>query len=314
MKIIFNYSEQLLEVPPEVTVAHLEPRRRPALRALLLPRVSRWPRARRSGSLDLERAREVLRGRRRTSRSGSRRSSRWSTPTASSSSTASRSCYGACSEDELLAESVAGELIDTEIEIRSGRAEGFAEAVELQRARRIRLFAHADRLGIALAATGTHPWANYLDQQIIDTVHYNRLREELRWVAQRNNTWSTARTRRHQRRRSGDRRLRSPARRAAPAAGAVGQLAVPRRARHGPRLGTDARSSPARSRAAESTSRSATGPTYARLHRSAGGHRVDRRGDAAVVERSAASPVRDGRAADLRCADPRRRVVRARRR
>ena len=40
------------------------------------------------------------------------------------------------------------------------------------------------------AATGTHPWANYLDQRIIDTPHYNRLRHELGWVAQRNNTWS----------------------------------------------------------------------------------------------------------------------------
>ena len=37
---------------------------------------------------------------------------------------------------------------------------------------------------------GTHPWANYLDQHIIETEHYSRLREELRWVAQRNNTWS----------------------------------------------------------------------------------------------------------------------------
>lgn len=98
--------------------------------------------------------------------------------------------YGACLEDELLAESAAGELIDTEIEIRSGRALTFAEAVERQRERRARLFALADRLGIALAATGTHPWASYLDQRIIDTEHYNRLREELRWVAQRNNTWS----------------------------------------------------------------------------------------------------------------------------
>ena len=98
--------------------------------------------------------------------------------------------YGACHEDELLAESAAGELIDTEIEIRSGRAESFAEAVELQRERRARLFALAERLGIGLAANGTHPWASYLDQRIIDTEHYNRLREELRWVAQRNNTWS----------------------------------------------------------------------------------------------------------------------------
>jgi carboxylate-amine ligase len=37
---------------------------------------------------------------------------------------------------------------------------------------------------------GTHPWASYLEQRIIDTPHYNRLREELGYVAQRNNTWS----------------------------------------------------------------------------------------------------------------------------
>ena len=98
--------------------------------------------------------------------------------------------YGACMEDEVLAESAAGELIDTEIEIRSGRSETFAEAIERQRERRARLFALAEHLGIALATTGTHPWASYLDQRIIQTDHYNRLREELRWVAQRNNTWS----------------------------------------------------------------------------------------------------------------------------
>jgi carboxylate-amine ligase len=98
--------------------------------------------------------------------------------------------YAACQEDELLAESAAGELIDTEIEIRSGRGESFAEAVARQQERRDRLFGLADGMGLALAATGTHPWANYLDQRIIDTEHYNRLRDELRWVAQRNNTWS----------------------------------------------------------------------------------------------------------------------------
>jgi len=98
--------------------------------------------------------------------------------------------YAACLQDERLAESAAGELIASEIEIRSGRAETFAEAMELQREHRARLFALAERMGLALAATGTHPWASYLDQQIIDTPHYERLREELRWVAQRNNTWS----------------------------------------------------------------------------------------------------------------------------
>jgi carboxylate-amine ligase len=45
-------------------------------------------------------------------------------------------------------------------------------------------------MGLALGATGTHPWADYVEQRIIDTDHYNRLRQELGWVAQRNNTWS----------------------------------------------------------------------------------------------------------------------------
>ena len=45
-------------------------------------------------------------------------------------------------------------------------------------------------MGLTLGAMGTHPWANYLEQRIIDTPHYNRLRQELGWVAQRNNTWS----------------------------------------------------------------------------------------------------------------------------
>jgi glutamate---cysteine ligase / carboxylate-amine ligase len=98
--------------------------------------------------------------------------------------------YGACRGDELLAESAAGELIDTEIEIRSGRAESLAEAMAMQQEHRDRLFGLAAGMGLGLAAMGTHPWASYLDQRIIDTEHYNRLREELRWVAQRNNTWS----------------------------------------------------------------------------------------------------------------------------
>jgi glutamate---cysteine ligase / carboxylate-amine ligase len=98
--------------------------------------------------------------------------------------------YAACQEDEVLADSAAGELIASEIEIRSGRGETFAEAVALQRERRARLFALVEGMGLTLGATGTHPWGNYLDQRIIDTPHYNRLRQELGWVAQRNNTWS----------------------------------------------------------------------------------------------------------------------------
>ncbi len=98
--------------------------------------------------------------------------------------------YERCQDHELLAESAAGELIDTEIEIRSGRGATFAEAMERQTKCRVALFALAEEMGLALAATGTHPWADYRDQRIIDTQHYRRLKGDLQWVAQRNNTWS----------------------------------------------------------------------------------------------------------------------------
>ncbi len=95
-----------------------------------------------------------------------------------------------CDEDEVLAEAAAGELIASEIEIRSGRGESFGEAVAAQQERRDRLFSLVESMGFSLGAMGTHPWASYLDQTIIDTPHYNRLQEELGYVAQRNNTWS----------------------------------------------------------------------------------------------------------------------------
>ena len=98
--------------------------------------------------------------------------------------------YAECEQDDVLAEAAAGELIDTEIEIRSGRGVDFADAMAMQLEGRRRLFAIADRLGYSLAAMGTHPWASYLDQTIIDTEHYTLLSDQLRWVAQRNNTWS----------------------------------------------------------------------------------------------------------------------------
>ena len=44
--------------------------------------------------------------------------------------------------------------------------------------------------GVALGATGTHPWADYREQQIIDTEHYRRVEDGLKYVAWRNNTFS----------------------------------------------------------------------------------------------------------------------------
>ena len=83
-----------------------------------------------------------------------------------------------------------GELIDTEIEIRSGRGETFAEAAARQRERRERLFALAESQGLALAAMGTHPGPTTSTSRSSTRAHYKRLREDLGWVAQRNNTWS----------------------------------------------------------------------------------------------------------------------------
>ncbi|MEJ7817713.1 MAG: YbdK family carboxylate-amine ligase [Thermoleophilaceae bacterium] len=92
--------------------------------------------------------------------------------------------------DAVLAESVAGELIESEIEIRSGRGADFADAIERQRGARARLFALAAREDALLSATGTHPWSPWQEQRIIDTDHYRRLDEGLQYVAWRNNTFS----------------------------------------------------------------------------------------------------------------------------
>jgi glutamate---cysteine ligase / carboxylate-amine ligase len=96
----------------------------------------------------------------------------------------------AAQEDPVLAEAVAGELIKSEIEIRSGRGENFADAVARQREARSRLFALAAAHDALLGATGTHPWSPWQEQEIIDTEHYRRVQESLQYVAWRNNTFS----------------------------------------------------------------------------------------------------------------------------
>jgi glutamate---cysteine ligase / carboxylate-amine ligase len=92
--------------------------------------------------------------------------------------------------DPLLRESVAGELISSEIEIISGVGSDLHDALARQRERRRRLFALAGAEGAALGATGTHPWSDYREQPIIDTEHYRRVEEGLKYVAWRNNTFS----------------------------------------------------------------------------------------------------------------------------
>jgi carboxylate-amine ligase len=92
--------------------------------------------------------------------------------------------------DDVLKDAIAGELISSEIEIRSGRGENVQHALQLQREARRRLFALADKHGVALASTGTHPLSDYRQQHIIDTEHYRRVQDGLQYVARRNNTFA----------------------------------------------------------------------------------------------------------------------------
>jgi carboxylate-amine ligase len=86
-------------------------------------------------------------------------------------------------------EHLVGELIASEVEVRTGRSETFAEASERMGERRAQLGALAGTLGVALGATGTHPWSRWQDQRIIDTPHYRRNDKLLRYVVWRNNTF-----------------------------------------------------------------------------------------------------------------------------
>jgi carboxylate-amine ligase len=88
-----------------------------------------------------------------------------------------------------LEEHLAGELIASEAEVRTGRCETFEEVAAKLAERRTQLLALADGLGLALGATGAHPWSPWQEQRIIDTPHYRRNDELLRYVVWRNNTF-----------------------------------------------------------------------------------------------------------------------------
>src|SRR4051795_8457285 len=93
-------------------------------------------------------------------------------------------------QDPILQDAIAGELISSEIEIRSGRGEDFDDARRRQHEARRRLFSLAAQHDVLLGATGTHPLSDYQEQHIIDTPHYHRVEEGLKYVAWRNNTFS----------------------------------------------------------------------------------------------------------------------------
>jgi carboxylate-amine ligase len=92
--------------------------------------------------------------------------------------------------DPVLSEAISGELISSEIEIRSGRGEDIADARSRQHEARRRLHALAEADGVRIGSTGTHPLSDYQQQHIIDTPHYHRVEEGLKYVAWRNNTFA----------------------------------------------------------------------------------------------------------------------------
>jgi len=95
----------------------------------------------------------------------------------------------AAAEQTEFAEHVVGELIASEVEIRTGRCAGFQEAAATMQERRSQIHTLAREQQLALGATGTHPWSRWQDQRIIDTPHYRRNDQLLRYVVWRNNTF-----------------------------------------------------------------------------------------------------------------------------
>jgi glutamate---cysteine ligase / carboxylate-amine ligase len=88
-----------------------------------------------------------------------------------------------------LEQHLVGELIASEVEVRTGRCDSFAEVAARLPERRTQLNALVEKLGVTLGATGTHPWSPWQEQRIIDTPHY-RLRDQLlRYVVWRNNSF-----------------------------------------------------------------------------------------------------------------------------
>jgi carboxylate-amine ligase len=97
--------------------------------------------------------------------------------------------FQAAAQGTEVEEHLVGELIASEVEVRTGRCETFADAAAVMVERRRQLLELAGRLDLALCATGTHPWSPWQEQRIIDTPHYRRNDEVLRYVVWRNNTF-----------------------------------------------------------------------------------------------------------------------------
>ena len=95
----------------------------------------------------------------------------------------------AAAQGTSLEPNLVGELIASEVEVKTGKQQSFHDVPAALVERRAELTALVEPLGLRLGATGTHPWARWQDQRIIDTPHYRRNNELLQYVVWRNNTF-----------------------------------------------------------------------------------------------------------------------------
>jgi carboxylate-amine ligase len=95
----------------------------------------------------------------------------------------------AAAQGTSLEPNLVGELIASEVEVKTGKQQSFHDVPAALVERRAELAALVEPLGLRLGATGTHPWARWEDQRIIDTAHYRRNNELLQYVVWRNNTF-----------------------------------------------------------------------------------------------------------------------------
>ena len=160
------------------------------------------------------------------------------------------------------------------------------------------------------ASTGTHPLSDYREQHIIDTEHYHRVEDGLKYVAWRNNTFSVHVHVGVQRRRPRRPGVRPAAADPADAAGDQRQLAYVD--------GIDSGLHTARTQTFTKSFPRCGIPdafgSWARvggLRRAARAHGLDRRVHPAVVVGAPAPRLRHRRGAHLRRPDDRRRVRRA---
>src|SRR5450631_2842377 len=96
----------------------------------------------------------------------------------------------AAAADPALRDQLAGELIASEIEFKTRPHADLTHAARELAQGRLDLCSLAERLGLAMAVTGVHPFSPWTQQRIIDTPHYRLVESELGYLAWTNNTWA----------------------------------------------------------------------------------------------------------------------------